>query len=55
MLILLKMVVRPKHVADNFNKIVKTIEIELRLKETPQKSRRTHNITYKIHRRIIIG
>jgi hypothetical protein len=26
----LKIVVRPKHVADNLNKIVKTIEIELR-------------------------
>jgi hypothetical protein len=25
----LKMVVRPKHVADNFNKIVNNIEIEL--------------------------
>jgi methionine synthase II (cobalamin-independent) len=25
----MKMVVRPKHVADNLNKIVKTIEIEL--------------------------
>jgi hypothetical protein len=26
----LKMVVRPKHVADNLNKIVNNIEIELR-------------------------
>jgi hypothetical protein len=26
----LKMIVRPKHLADNLNKIVKTIEIELR-------------------------
>jgi hypothetical protein len=30
------MAVRPKHVAVNLNKIVKTIEIELRYTETPQ-------------------
>jgi hypothetical protein len=30
------MVVRPKYVADNLNKIVKNIEIELRYTETPE-------------------
>jgi urease gamma subunit len=31
------MAVRPKHVADNLNKIVKTIQIELRWTETPER------------------